>query len=302
MTDDLGVRGESRVGDASDFGSSRTFAGNSSLQIGIDVGGTSIKGAVVDVAAGELSGPVLTEATPPTATPHDVMAAIGRITSAVGWSGPVGVALPGVVDGLSLRHAPNLGGSWEDADALSCLRAASGANAVLINDADAAGLAELRYGEATLRATGLAIVLTFGTGVGSALLHNGSLIPNSELGGLIVGGACFEEVASGRAISTDGLTPSQWAERAQPFFEMIETMLHPSCWVVGGGLSNEFDRFVSELDLSKPITVAHRGMHAGIVGAAVAAMVGIEAEGALGIVEGLRGDGNGDGANMPITQ
>ena len=300
MNDDSGVRPDSEYGDAGVFGSSRIVAGDSSLQVGIDVGGTSIKGAVVDLVVGEPSGPVLTEATPPTATPHDVMAAIGRITSAVGWSGPVGVALPGVIDGLSLRHAPNLSSSWQDADALACLRAASGANAVLINDADAAGLAELRYGEATPRATGLAIVLTFGTGVGSALLHNGSLIPNSELGGLIVGGVCFEEVASGRAISTDGLTPRQWAERAQPFFEMIEAMLHPSCWVVGGGLSDDFDRFASELELSKPITVAHRGMHAGVVGAAVAAMVGIDAERAPGADEGLRSDG--DGAAMPITQ
>ena len=300
MNDDSGVRPDSEYGDAGDFGSSRIVAGDSSLQVGIDVGGTSIKGAVVDLVVGEPAGPVLTEATPPTATPHDVMAAIGRITSAVGWSGPVGVALPGVIDGLSLRHAPNLDASWQDADALACLRAASGANAVLINDADAAGLAELRYGEATPRATGLAIVLTFGTGVGSALLHNGSLIPNSELGGLIVGGVCFEEVASGRAISTDGLTPRQWAERAQPFFEMIEAMLHPSCWVVGGGLSDDFDRFALELELSKPITVAHRGMHAGVVGAAVAAMVGIDAERVPGADEGLRSDG--DGAAMPITQ
>ncbi len=300
MTHDPNDRPEPGLGHAAAGRVRRTPVDDSSLQVGIDVGGTSIKGAVVDLDVGEPSGPVLTEATPPTATPQDVMAAIGRITRAVGWSGPVGVALPGVIDGLSLRHAPNLSASWEDADALACLRAASGANAVLINDADAAGLAELRYGDATLRASGLAIVLTFGTGVGSALLHNGSLIPNSELGGLVIGGDCFEEVASGRTISTDGLTPSQWAVRAQPFFEMIEAMLHPSCWVVGGGLSDDFDRFASELDLSKPITVAHRGMHAGIVGAAVAAMVGTEAERASGADEVLRSDD--DAAGMPITQ
>ena len=294
MIHDPSVRGESDAGDGHDARSGHAATDGSSLQVGIDVGGTSIKGAVVDLTVGEPSGPVLTEATPPTATPHDVIAAIGRITSAVGWTGPVGVALPGVIDGLSLRHAPNLDASWEDADALACLRAPSGANAVLINDADAAGLAELRYGEAPLRVTGLTIVLTFGTGVGSALLHNGGLIANSELGGLIVGGACFEDVASGRAISTDGLTPSQWAQRAQPFFEMIEAVLHPSCWVVGGGLSNDFDRFVSELELSKPISVAHRGMHAGIVGAAVAATVG------LGAGEAPRSDD--DGVGVPITQ
>ena len=240
-------------------------------QLGIDVGGTSIKGAIVDLGAGDLAGGIHTEPTPTTATPSDVVAAIGRITAAAGWSGPVGVALPGVIDGSSLRHAPNLSASWEDPDALACLRAPDGANAVLINDADAAGLAELTYGDATLGSNGLTIVLTFGTGIGSALLHNGDLIANSELGGLAGTNGRFEEIASGRAISADGLTPAEWARRAQPFFDELESILNPSRWVVGGGLSENFERFSSRLRLSKPISVAHLGIHAGIVGAAAAA-------------------------------
>ena len=240
-------------------------------QLGIDVGGTSIKGAVVDLGAGELAGSIRTEPTPPTATPGDVVASIRRIAAAADWSGPVGVALPGVIDGLSLRHAPNLSASWEDPDALACLRDPEGANAVLINDADAAGLAELTYGDAAIDSDGLTIVLTFGTGIGSALLHNGDLIANSELGGLVGTNGRFEEIASGRAISTDGLTPVEWAQRAQPFFDELETILNPSRWVVGGGLSENFERFSSLLRLSKPISVAHLGIHAGIVGAAAAA-------------------------------
>ena len=155
--------------------------------------------------------------------------------------------------------------------ALACLRAVEGANAVLINDADAAGLAELTYGDSGLDRDGLTIVLTFGTGIGSALLHNGDLIANSELGGLVGSNGRFEEIASGRAISSEELTPVEWAHRAQPFFDELEAMLNPSRWVVGGGLSENFDRFASRLRLSKPISVAHLGIHAGIVGAAVAA-------------------------------
>ena len=240
------------------------------MQLGIDVGGTSIKGAVVDLGTGELAGAIRSEPTPETATPGDVASATGRIASAVGWSGPVGVALPGVIDGSLLRHAPNLSRAWEHDGALACLRAAEGANAVLINDADAAGLAELTYGDAGLDSDGLTIVLTFGTGIGSALLHNGDLIANSELGGLVGTNGRFEEIASGRAISTEELSPVEWARRAQPFFDELEAMLNPSRWVVGGGLSENFDRFASRLELSKPISAAHLGVHAGVVGAAVA--------------------------------
>ncbi len=239
-------------------------------QLGVDVGGTTIKGAVVNLGAGELASGIHTEPTPPTATPGDVAAAIGRIAAAAGWPGPVGVALPGVIDGSSLRHAPNLSRAWEADGALECLRVPEGANAVLINDADAAGLAELTYGDAGLDRDGLTIVLTFGTGIGSALLHNGDLIANSELGGLVGSNGRFEEIASGRAISSEELTPVEWARRAQPFFDELEAMLNPSRWVVGGGLSENFDRFASRLKLSKPISAAHLGVHAGIVGAAVA--------------------------------
>ena len=133
--------------------------------------------------------------------------------------------------------------------------APEGANAVLINDADAAGLAELTYGDAGLDRDGLTIVLTFGTGIGSALLHNGDLIANSELGGLVGTNGRFEEIASGRAISTEELSPVEWARRAQPFFDELEAMLNPSRWVVGGGLSENFDRFASSLEAVK----AHLG-------------------------------------------
>ena len=245
-------------------------AEGAALWLGIDVGGTSIKGAIVDIEAGKLNGQVLVEPTPPTANPGDVAAATRRIAVAMDWNGPVGIALPGVISGSSLRHAPNLCASWEQTDALSGLRAPNGGNAVLINDADAVGLAELAYNESDLATSGLIIVLTFGTGIGSALLYNGTLVADTELGGLSGSGGRFEEVASGRVISTESLTPIEWATRAQPFFDELQAILNPSHWIVGGGLSDNFKRYSSKLKLSKPISVARSGIHSGIIGAAVA--------------------------------
>ncbi|MCY4515798.1 MAG: ROK family protein [Acidimicrobiaceae bacterium] len=239
-------------------------------QLGIDVGGTSIKGAIVDLRTGQLAGPIHSAQTPGTATPEQVSALVRQMAAAEHWTEPVGVALPGVIVGSCLRHAPNLSSAWEREGALDRLRTPGDAEIVLINDADAAGLAELTYGQSDRPDNGLTVVLTFGTGIGSALLHDGNLIANSELGGLAVDAVRFEDVASGRAISDDELTPAGWAERAQPYFDQLEAMLNPGRWVLGGGLSESFEKYSSRLKLSKPVDIAHLGMHAGIVGAAAA--------------------------------
>lgn len=253
-------------------------------QLGIDVGGTSIKGAVVDLLTGQLAGPIHSAQTPGTATPEHVVEHVRQIAAAEHWTGPVGVALPGVIVGSCLRHAPNLSSAWESEGALDRLRTASEADVVLINDADAAGLAELTYGPSGRSRNGLTVVLTFGTGIGSALLHGGELIADSELGGLVVGAGRFEDVASGRAISDDELTPAQWAERAQPYFDQLEAMLNPGRWVLGGGLSEQFEQYSSRLKLSRPVDIAHLGVHAGIVGAAAA----VQRSGSSGTPSGER--------------
>ncbi|MYA83103.1 MAG: ROK family protein [Acidimicrobiales bacterium] len=239
-------------------------------QLGIDVGGTSIKGAIVDLRTGQLAGPIHSVQTPGTATPEHVATRVRQIAAAEHWTGSVGIALPGVIVGSSLHHAPNLSSAWEREGALDRLRMPGDGDVVLINDADAAGLAELTYGPSGSSDNGLTVVLTFGTGIGSALIHDGDLIANSELGGLVVGAGRFEDVASGRAISDDELTPAQWAERAQPFFDQLEAMLNPGRWVLGGGFSEKFEQYSSRLKLTKPVDVAHLGEHAGIVGAAAA--------------------------------
>lgn len=242
----------------------------SAVQLGIDVGGTSIKGAIVDLRSGQLAGPIHSAQTPGTATPEQVALLVRQIAAAEQWIDRVGVALPGVIVGSCLRHAPNLSSAWEREGALGRLRTSGDAEMVLINDADAAGLAELTYGRSGRSDNGLTVVLTFGTGIGSALLHDGDLIANSELGGLVGGAGRFEDVASGRAISDGELTPAQWAERAQPYFDQLEAMLNPGRWVLGGGLSEQFEQYASRLMLTKPVAIAHLGVHAGIVGAAAA--------------------------------
>ena len=199
----------------------------------MDVGGTSIKAAVVELSAGELAGGIHTEPTPPTATPGAVVGRDRPHCRRGGLVGPGGGGPAGRDRRVVAAPRPNLSTAWKKDGALACLRAPEGANAVLINDADAAGLAELTYGDAGLDRAGLTIVLTFGTGIGSALLHNGDLIANSELGGLVGTDGRFEEIASGRAISNDELTPVEWARRAQPFFDELEAMLNPS--PLGGG-------------------------------------------------------------------
>ena len=248
------------------------YSGHDGLaaQLGIDVGGTSIKGAIVDLRTGQLAGPIHSAQTPDTATPEQVALLVRQIAAAEQWIDPVGVALPGVIVGSCLRHAPNLSSAWEREGALDRLRTPGDAEIVLINDADAAGLAELTYGRSGRSDNGLTVVLTFGTGIGSALLHDGDLIANSELGGLVVGARRFEDVASGRAISDGELTPAQWAECAQPYFDQLEAMLNPGRWVLGGGLSEQFEQYASRLKLTKPVDIAHLGVHAGIVGAAAA--------------------------------
>lgn len=241
------------------------------MQLGVDVGGTSTKGAIVDLRSGQLAGPIHNAQTPEGATPEHVAALVRQIAAAEDWIDGVGIALPGVIAGSRLRHAPNLSRAWESDGALDCLLDGADTAAVLINDADAAGLAELIYGRPQPSDDGLTVVLTFGTGIGSALLHNGDLIPNSELGGITSGADRFEDVASGRAISEHDLTPAQWAERAQPYFDQLETLLNPGRWVLGGGLTENFQQYASRLDLSRPVSAAHLGVHAGIVGAAAAA-------------------------------
>ncbi|MXW74997.1 MAG: ROK family protein [Acidimicrobiaceae bacterium] len=242
---------------------------NDHHRLGIDVGGTTIKAAIVDVTNGSLSTPVVTANTPDSATPTSVSVIAANLRKKLEYAGPIGCALPGVVTADALRRAPNLSTTWDSNGALSPLIDTLGLDLVLLNDADAVGLSELRYGPST-DTHGLTVVLTFGTGIGSALLFDGEYIPNAELGELYGPLGPFEHAASGRSISEQHLTPPEWAARAQPYFDHIDQLLSPSHWIVAGGLSESFDDYFALIHVEQPIRVAHLGHHAGIVGAASA--------------------------------
>lgn len=242
---------------------------NGSTQLGVDVGGTTIKGAIVDTATGQTTSPIQSRPTPEPATPKAIGEAIHAIADELDWNGTIGCALPGVVESRRLRRAVNLAPVWNEPTSLIDLRRLFDMDITVLNDADAVGLAEVRY--VTPMVGGLAIVLTFGTGIGSALVHDGVLIENSELGELGGSHGTFEEAASGRAVTDAALDCDRWAEVAQPYFDQLETLLNPHLWIIGGGLSGSFDSYFGRIKLRSPIRKASLGEHSGLVGAAVAA-------------------------------
>ncbi len=235
--------------------------------IGVDIGGTTIKAAVVVTSTGVTASDIISVATPTPATPQSVAIAIAGLVEELDHPGVIGCALPGVVRNLSLQRARNLASEWEDRNALETLTEVLGRSVVPLNDADAVGLGELSYGQRD-HLGGLAVVLTFGTGIGSALLNQSALIQNTELGELTGSHGTFEEAASAAAIQRLGLSPRQWAHRAQPYFGELERLLSPELWVIGGGLTSEFDDYFTRVHTTASIRVACNGENAGVVGAA----------------------------------
>ncbi|WP_435592732.1 polyphosphate--glucose phosphotransferase [Nocardia sp. bgisy118] len=242
---------------------------------GIDIGGSGVKGAAVDLATGELTHERIKIATPHPSTPQAVADAVAKLVAEADWPGPVGITLPAVVlDGVA-RTAANIDKSWIGTDARALFSAALGGRPVtVLNDADAAGLAEDRYGAAQ-RYDGLVLLLTFGTGIGSALLYNGTLVPNSELGHLEVGGIETEHRAAASIKDRDGLSYEQWATEVSTVLIGLENLFWPKVFVAGGGISRDADQWIPLLTNRTPVVPAHLRNTAGIVGAAMAIDAGI---------------------------
>jgi polyphosphate glucokinase len=239
--------------------------------LGIDIGGTSIKSAVVDVSSAELVSNRLSVPTPSPASPDAVAARLQQAVDELDWSGPIGCAFPGVVRGETMKEAYNLTPAWKGLD-LRRLVDQVAEGITIVNDADAAGLAESRLGAAA-GVSGTVLALTFGTGIGSALLHEGRLVPDTELGDLRgTGPGTFEEVAAARNVHDEQLDPTEWVERAQPFLENLETILSTDLIVIGGGLVSRFDDYFGLLELATPVVPARFATDAGIVGAALASI------------------------------
>jgi polyphosphate glucokinase len=238
--------------------------------LGIDIGGSGIKAAPVDAATGKLLADRQKLATPRPALPEAVADVVRQLITSFDWSGPVGITFPGVVaDGVT-RTAANLEPAWIGLDAASLFAKAAGNPVRVLNDADAAGVAEMTFG-AGVGEKGTVLMLTFGTGIGSALFTQGILVPNTEFGHIEIRGEDAEKRASEHAKELHDLSWGKWAGRVDEYLQHMEALLSPHLIIVGGGVSKQADKWVPRLTgIRARITPAVMLNDAGIVGAAMA--------------------------------
>jgi polyphosphate glucokinase len=240
--------------------------------LGIDIGGSGIKGAPVDVARGVLTQERFRIPTPDPSTPEAVGNVVAEIVKHFAWKGPVGCTFPAIVQHGVTHSAANVDAGWMHFDAEPFLRQKTGCPLRLVNDADAAGLAESFFGAAR-DVPGVVLVLTFGTGIGSALLMDGKLVPNFELGHLEIRGKDAEKRASDLARAQKDLSWAKWAKRVNEFLARLELYFSPDLFVIGGGVSKNYAKFGGYLQAERAkIVPAQLLNEAGIVGAAMAAV------------------------------
>ncbi len=247
------------------------MAGARDRAFGIDIGGSGIKGAVVDVRTGELVTERRRLETPAVSTPEAVGKVVATLTGQAGWTGLVGVTFPSVIKHGVAITAANVHKSWINTNADEVFTRATGLDVTVLNDADAAGLAEVRFGAAK-GVLGVVILLTFGTGIGSGLLMDGVLVPNTELGHLQLDGHDAETRAAASAREREDLSWPAWAKRVQRYMAHVEALFTPDLFVVGGGVSKKAEKWVPLLNLRTPIKPAELLNEAGIAGAALAAV------------------------------
>lgn len=235
---------------------------------GIDIGGSGMKAAPVHLATGELVAERFKIETPQPATPAAMAPVVAELVAHFDWHGPIGVTFPGIVRRGVIHSAANVDKAWKNTDADALFTAAVGADVHVVNDADAAGLAEVRFG-AGRGVPGVVIVLTFGTGIGSGMFIDGVLVPNTELGHLEIDGHNAESRAAASARDREDLTWKDWAKRVQRYLETVVGLFSPQLLIVGGGASRKADKWVPLLDVGVPIVPAALENQAGIVGAAL---------------------------------
>ncbi|MFD3439187.1 polyphosphate--glucose phosphotransferase [Streptomyces sp. NPDC058685] len=238
---------------------------------GVDIGGSGIKGAPVDLERGDLAQERHKVLTPHPATPDAVADGVVEVVRHFDWSGPVGVTFPGVVTSGVTRTAANVDKGWIDVDAAGLLNERlGGVGVTLLNDADAAGVAEMTFGAGRGR-KGVVMLLTFGTGIGSALFVDGRLVPNTELGHLELHGHEAEKRASTKVKDDEDLSWPHWAHRVQKYLAHVEMLFSPELFIIGGGVSRKADKFVPLIEgIRAEIVPAELQNNAGIVGAAMA--------------------------------
>ncbi|MGY1718751.1 MULTISPECIES: polyphosphate--glucose phosphotransferase [unclassified Blastococcus] len=237
---------------------------------GVDIGGSGIKGCLVDLDEGRLIGERLRIETPQPSLPEPVFDVVARIVGSFGWSGRVGVTFPGVLKSGVAHTAANVDKTWLGTDLAAGVAQRVPGPVETLNDADAAGLAEMRYGAGRDR-RGVVLMLTFGTGIGSALFVDGKLVPNTEFGHIQVDGEDGEKRASAAAREREELSYPEWAQRVDRYLDVLEAGVWPDLIIVGGGVSKKAHKWVPLLSTRTPVVPAELQNDAGIVGAALAA-------------------------------
>ena len=241
--------------------------------IGVDIGGTGIKAGIVDLEHGTLDSDRIRIPTPQGAAPADVLKTVKEVLTTLDVqdsSLPLGVAFPAIVKYGKTLSAANISKEWIDFEAEKFFEDGLGRQITFVNDADAAGVAESRHGAAR-DARGLTILATLGTGIGSAFLYDGVLVPNTELGHLTFRGESIEKWAAYSAMERDQLSWEEWSVRLQDFFSHVEFLFSPDLFVVGGGVSKHPEKFLPRLELKTPIVAAVHRNSSGIIGAAALA-------------------------------
>lgn len=253
---------------------------SSRIAIGVDVGGSGVKAAVVDTESGRLRSERLRVATPQPATPEAVSATIARLvrrlakTTGISDSAPVGIGLPGVAIGGRLLTAANIDPTWVDYPVAEKLGKTLKRKVSIVNDADAAGIAEMRFGVGAGQ-RGVVIFLTLGTGVGSGVFVDGTLVPNTEFGQMEIRGRAAERRSASAARVRKGLSWKAWTMDLDEHLQRIEDLMWPTLFILGGGVSKNGDKFIPNLKRRTPVVAAQLRNDAGIVGAAVVAAEGL---------------------------
>jgi polyphosphate glucokinase len=237
---------------------------------GIDIGGSGMKAAIVDLSSGELASDRFRIDTPHPATPKAMAKVVRELIEHHEWSGPLGVAFPGVVQHGIVRSAANIDKSWVDVDANTLFSEVSQLEVHMINDADAAGIAEMKFGSGAGQA-GVVMMLTFGTGIGSAIFINGALVPNTELGHLELDGVEAERRAAAKVRDREDLSWKAWSARVEHYIRHVEFLFSPDLIIVGGGVSKNPDKWLPRIDVDTEVVPARMANNSGIVGAALAA-------------------------------
>ncbi|MBV8957315.1 MAG: ROK family protein [Actinobacteria bacterium] len=238
--------------------------------LGIDIGGSGIKGAPVATATGELTAERERLETPQPATPDAVADTVARVVDHFDWEGPIGCTFPAVVRSGVVHTAANVDKTWIGTDAATLFGQRTGRDVVVMNDADLAGVAEMQFG-AGKGVDGQVVMITLGTGIGSALFYRGVLVPNTELGHIQLDGRDAEEFASGRVREDDDLGWKEWGKRVGAYLHALEDLLWPDLFILGGGVSKKSDKFLPSVDIRTPVVPATLLNNAGIVGAALMA-------------------------------